>query len=207
MTQSEIGVQVMIRNLRPGAMAAVALSLLLAVVSGANAADFSQGSKSKSWNLNGEEKAVFSGKVVDVLCELSGDCPANCGNGKRNLGIIRSADNKLILVTKNGQPAFNGATEDLMPYCNQMVDVDGLLIGDDEVVTAKLFQVQLIRVSGTEKWGKANLWTKRWAAKNPGAKGKGPWFRRDPRVKKQIEATGHFGLGHEEDRKYIAANQ
>lgn len=179
----------------------------LSASAGAQAADFSAGSKAKSWNLNGEEKALFSGKVVDVLCELAGDCPDNCGDGKRNLGILRDADGQLVLVLKNGQPAFNGAADDLLPYCNMQVDVDGLLVGDDEVVKAKFYQVQRIRVSGEEKWNRANLWTKRWAAKNPDAKGKGPWFRRDPRVKKQIAADGHFGLGHEEDRKFIKANQ
>ena len=197
----------MIGTLLARGKALLALPVALALLSSAHAAGFADGSQAKSWNLNGEEKALFSGKVVDVLCELSGDCHANCGGGLRTLGIVRSADNRLILVTKNGQPAFNGAAEDLLPYCNQMVDADGLMVGDDDVVTAKVFQVQFIRHSGEAKWNPANLWTNRWAEKNPGAKGEGPWFRRDPRVKKQLEATGHFGLGHEEDRKYIEANQ
>ncbi len=172
------------------------------------AEDFSKDSKARSWNLNGEEKALFSGKVVDLLCELSGtDCPTNCGNGKRNLGIVRNVDNKLITVLKNRQAAFNGAAEDLLPYCNKQVDVDGLLVGDDEVVHAKFYMVQLIRISGENKWNKANLWTKRWAQKNPQAKGKGAWFRRDPRVKKQLAADGHFGLGIAFDKKYLEENE
>ncbi|MEM7302872.1 MAG: hypothetical protein AAF468_17480 [Pseudomonadota bacterium] len=176
-------------------------------VSAASAADFSKGSKAKEWGLAGEEKATFSGKVVDILCELSGDCADNCGNGHRNLGIVRSGDNKLIAVLKNRQASFNGAAEDLLPYCNKQVDVDGVLIGEDEVVKTKFYMVQFIRESGAEKWNKASLWTKRWKAKNPDAKGKGPWFRRDPRVKKQIAATGHFGLGKEVDQKYIEENE
>lgn len=184
-----------------------ALPLVFVLASDADASSFSDGSQAKSWNLNGEEKALFSGKVVDVLCHLSGDCPTNCGDGKRNLGIVRDADGQLVLVLKNGQPAFNGAAEDLLPYCNKQVDVDGLLVGDDEVVTAKFYQVQFIRVSGEEKWNQATLWTKRWVQKNPDATGSGPWFRRDPRVKEQIAKDGHFGLGHEEDRRFIEANQ
>ena len=184
-----------------------ALPLVLVLANEADAANFAEGSQAKSWNLNGEEKALFSGKVVDVLCHLSGDCPANCGDGKRNLGILRDTDGQLVLVLKNGQPAFNGAADDLLPYCGKQVDVDGLLVGDDEVVSAKFYQVQLIRVAGEEQWNPATLWTKRWAEKNPDAEGKGPWFRRDPRVKKQLDATGHFGLGLEEDRKFIEANQ
>jgi hypothetical protein len=184
-----------------------ALPLVLVLANEADAANFAEGSQAKSWNLNGEEKALFSGKVVDVLCHLSGDCPANCGDGKRNLGILRDTDGHLVLVLKNGQPAFNGAADDLLPYCGKQVDVDGLLVGDDEVVSAKFYQVQLIRVAGEEQWNPATLWTKRWAEKNPDAEGKGPWFRRDPRVKKQIAKSGHFGLGHEEDRKFIEENQ
>ncbi|MEE9376008.1 MAG: hypothetical protein V3V04_06705 [Rhizobiaceae bacterium] len=173
----------------------------------ATAADFSKGSKAKSWNLAGEEKATFSGQVVDVLCALTNDCPKNCGDGNRNLGIVRSIDNKLVFVLKNRQAAFNGATEDLLPYCNKQVDVDGLLIGEDEVVKTKFYMVQFIRLSGEEKWNKANLWTKRWAQKNPDAKGKGAWFRRDPRVKKQLAKSGHFGLGLEFDKKYLEENE
>ena len=171
------------------------------------AADFSKDSKAKEWNLYGEEKALFSGKVVDLLCELSGDCPANCGDGNRNLGIVRLDDNRLIAVLKNRQASFNGATEDLLPYCNTMVDVDGLMVGDDDVSQSRFYMVQLIRVTGEEKWNKTTRWTKRWAQKNPEAKGKGPWFRRDPRVKKQLAKSGHFGLGVEFDRKYIEENE
>lgn len=188
----------------------IASALLLAALalSGTAAAqDFSAGSKAKEWNLYGEEKAIFSGKVVDLLCELSGDCPVNCGDGKRNLGIVRTADNKLITVLKNSQASFNGATEDLLPYCNKDVDVDGLLVGDDEVVKTKFYMVQKIRLSGDEKWNKANFWTKRWKERNPEAKGKGPWFRRDPRVTKQLAKSGHFGLGVDFDQKYLEENE
>ena len=181
-------------------------AVLLSTVS-VHAADFSEGSKAKAWNLYGEEKALFSGKVVDIMCELTGNCVDNCGNGNRHLGIVRSADNKLIAVLKNRQASFNGAAEDLLPYCNKLVDVDGLMIGEDEVSPSRFYMVQFIRVSGEEKWNKANRWTKAWKAKNPNAKGKGPWFRRDPRVKKQLAATGHFGLGLEFDQQYLEKNE
>ncbi len=171
------------------------------------AADFSEGSQAKEWGLTEEEKAVFSGKVVDILCELSGDCPDNCGNGLRQLGVVRDTDNQLIAVLKNTQAAFNGAADDLLPYCNKAVEVDGLLIGDLEEVTAKYYMVQFIRNKGDAEWNKTNLWTKEWARRNPDSKGKGPWFRRDPRVAAQIEARGHFGLGHEADQKYLEENE
>ena len=183
------------------------LTLAFVFATGAQAADFSIGSKAKEWNLYGEEKALFSGKVVDILCELTGNCAANCGSGKRHMGIVRSSDNQLIAVLKNRQASFNGATEDLLPYCNKMVDVDGLMIGEDEVVTTKFYMVQLIRISGEDKWNKTTRWTKQWRAKNPEATGKGAWFRRDPRVKKQLAKSGHFGLGVDFDAKYLEENE
>ena len=183
----------------------IAALLGAAVVAGpiiAKAQDFSKGSKAKEWGLIEEEKALFSGKVVDVICELTGDCADNCGNGDRNLAIIRSADNKLVPVLKNRQPAFNGATEDLLPYCNKEVEVDGVLVGHGEGIKVKVYMLQRIRVKGSKNWAKANLWTRKWAERQKDAKGKGPWFRRDPRVKKQIEATGYLGLGLDEDKRF-----
>ena len=188
-------------------LVAGSLAALLVTAPFAVAADFSEGSKAKEWGLTDEEKATFSGKVVDILCELSGDCPDNCGNGTRNLGIVRAGDSKLVSVLKNRQSSFNGATEDLLPYCNKQVDVDGLLIGDSEEYTAKFYMVQFIRDAGAEKWNKASLWTKEWKKRNPEAKGKGPWFRRDPRVIAQIEKDGNFGLGHAADDKYREENK
>ena len=169
---------------------------------------FSAGSSAKEFGLQEEEKALFSGKVVDVACELSGDCPDNCGAGNRILGVVRDADNQLVMVLKNAQFSFNGPVEDLLPFCGQSVDVDGLLIGDPEVYGVKFFMVQKIKAKGSNDWQKANKWTSAWKAKNPEAAAKkGPWFRKDPRVVKQIEATGYFGLGHEVDEIYRKENQ
>lgn len=173
----------------------------------ANADDFSNGSKAQEFGLTGEKKATFSGKVVDILCELSGDCPANCGGGKRNLGIVRISDNALVVVSKNAQFEFNGAADDLLPYCNKMVDVDGLLVGEDPGMAAKIYMVQFIRNKGETGWKKAELWTDAWKKRNPDAGGEGPWYRRDPRVLKQIDKDGYFGLGHEVDEKWREENQ
>ncbi|MEM9733662.1 MAG: hypothetical protein AAF903_09305 [Pseudomonadota bacterium] len=179
----------------------IALSLL--VTTPAMAQDFSEGSNAREWGLAGEVKSTFSAKVVDILCELSGDCADNCGNGNRQLGLVREADNKLIAVLKNRQAAFNGAAEDLLPYCNKPVDVDGVMIGEDEDSPSRVYMVQFIRDKGAAEWNKTTLWTKRWAEKHPEAKGKGPWFRRDPRVKKQIEATGYLGKGLDYEAAYL----
>jgi hypothetical protein len=187
----------------------IAVALLVASPALAEG-EFAAGSKAKSWNLLGQENALFEGKIVDALCALTGDCPDDCGAGKRQMGIIRSADGRFLLANKNGQPAFTGATVDLAPYCGQTVEVDGLLVGDPEVTPgitgAKLFQVQTVRVAGEETAKKTNLWTKDWAKRNADVGGKGPWFRRDPKVGAEIEANGRLGLGAEADQLYIEEN-
>lgn len=166
--------------------------------------EFSAGSEAKLWGLLGEEQATFESKVVDIMCELSGDCPDNCGDGGRQMGLLRSADNVLVLVNKNRQAAFTGAVEDLLPYCNQMVETDGVLIGDPEQTPAKVYMVQTIRPVGEEKWRKASRWTKVWNKAHPDLKKiKGPWFRKDPRVNTLIERDGYLGLGLETDKAFI----
>jgi hypothetical protein len=188
----------------------VILSALLAgtVLAQAQEGKFSQGSEAKEFGLWEEEKALFSGKVVDVACELTGDCPDNCGDGNRIMGIVRDADDVLVLVLKNAQFSFNGPVEDLLPFCQKQVDVDGLLIGDEETYGVKYYMVQKIRDKGAPEWQAANKWTAAWNARNPEAAAeKGPWFRKDPRVRKQIEATGYFGLGAEADQQYREENQ
>ena len=187
----------------------IAISVVILLTSGNSmllAQDFSEGSQAKEWGLLGEEKALFSGKVVDIMCELTNDCPENCGNGLRQLGIVRD-DNVLVPVLKNRQASFNGAVDDLLPYCNKTVDVDGVLVADEDLLETKVYMVQFIRNSGEQEWKKTNRWTKEWAKRNPDSKGKGPWFRRDPRVAAQIEADGHFGLGAEADQEWIKENE
>ena len=181
--------------------------LIIAFAMPAGAQDFSKDSQANSWNLYGEEKARFSGKVVDILCELAGDCTDSCGNGARQLGIIRSADDVLVPVLKNGQPLFNGAIPDLLPYCGETVEVDGLIIKDENTPGPGFYQIQLIRRDGEAEFRKANLWTKKWDEEHPELAGKkGQWFRRDPVIIKHIEKDGYFGLGEEDDEMYAKEN-
>jgi hypothetical protein len=173
----------------------------------ATAQDFSKGSQAANWNLLGEEKARFSGKVVDILCELTGDCAENCGGGTRQLGILRTKDDALVPALKNSQPLFNGAIPDLLPYCGQMVEVDGLLIGDESAKGAKFYQIQLIRREGEADFQKTDLWTKAWNKEHPDLAGKkGDWYRKDPVIAKHIEAQGYLGLGKAADEKFIKEN-
>jgi hypothetical protein len=166
------------------------------------AQDFSEGSTAKSWNLYAEVPATFEAEVVDILCTVAGDCANQCSEG-RQLGLLRSADNVLVFPNKNSQSSFNGAAYDLHPYCGKMVDVDGLLIEDEDIQGAtNIYLVQKIKEAGAADWAKANKWTKVWAAKHPEAKGKGPWFRRDPRVNAIIADTGHLGQGLSPEEAY-----
>lgn len=189
----------MIRALKT---AAAALTLAAAPLMASAEGDFAEGSIAKSWNLLGEENALFTAKVVDVLCELTGDCAPDCGGGARQLGLLRESDGVLVLAMKNLQTSFNGAVADLAPYCGQVVDVDGLLIGDEDQTAVKFYQVQHIRPTGGE-WAKANGFTRAWAERFPEATGKGPWFRRDPRVLAEIGKDGYLGLGPEIDAEFI----
>ncbi len=171
------------------------LIAVLALTTPAAAQDFSENSEARSWNLAYETPARFAATVVDILCELSGNCAENCGDGTRQLGLIREADGVLVFPNKNNQPAFTGAVEELLPYCGRMVEVDGLLIEDDYVGAFNIYQVQRIRGMDEPEWTTANRWTDVWAENNPDAAGVGPWFRRDPRVLAEIATEGYFGLG------------
>jgi hypothetical protein len=180
---------------------AAALSLLAAPLA---AQDFSEGSTARAWNLYAEVPAFFEARVTDPLCELTGNCPEDCGGGARQLTLIRTVDDVMVMPLKNGQPAFTGAVQELLPFCNQVVEVDGLMIEDDEIGVKNVYLVQKIRLAGTEDWVRANKWTKDWAANHPEAAGKGPWFRRDPSILAEIEEDGYLGLGAEVDEAFIA---
>lgn len=178
------------------------LIALLLTTTAAMAQDFSEGSEAREWGLYAEAPARFAATVADPLCELTGDCTEACGEGTRQLVLIREADDAMIFPLKNAQSAFNGAVADLAPFCGQAVEVDGLLIDDPEIGATNVYLVQRIRPEGGE-WQAANTWTDDWAAKNPDATGDGPWFRRDPRVLREIEAEGYLGLGPEADAAFI----
>lgn len=180
-----------------------AAALLLAAPVAAEEGRFAADSQAKEWGLMGEEKARFKARVVDVLCELGGDCAENCGDGRRQLGLLREVDGALVFPLKNRQAAFTGAATDLQPYCGKDVEVDGVLIGDEEYTPAKFYMVQLIREQGLEDWAKASLWTKEWAKRYPELNAKKPWFRKDPRVLGAIEKDGYLGLGAEADKAFI----
>lgn len=146
----------------------------------------------EEWGIDFEEKARITAKVVDILCELTGDCPADCGAGKRQLGLL-TEEGKLLLVTKN-MDIFAGGTEDLIGFCGKKVVADGLYIKNPK---APMFALQFKRLAPDGKWGRATSFSKAWAKKNGfGADSEeaGEWFRHDPTIKKVIGKDGVLGI-------------
>jgi len=174
-------------------LSTIVLMAALAVTGTAQAA--------QSWGLPNEEEVRFEATVVDMLCELTGDCPAECGAGKRQLGLLMD-DGKLILPLKN-QVAFAGAVDELVDFCGKRVVVDGLFSTNRG---HKIFALQFVREAPDGKWQRANRFQPNWAAANgvdPKSKAAQQWFRNDPRVKKLIKEQGKLGLGPEADKKYL----
>ena len=173
------------------ALAALGLGLLAAPVAEA----------AQSWGLPEEEIVRFEAKVVDILCELTGDCPAECGGGRRQLGLLDD-EGKLHLAIKNAT-AFSGTTVELIGFCGKRVVADGLYTTNRGY---RVFALQFVKEAPDGKWRGANRFLKKWAADNglpedsPKAK---QWFRNDPTVQGLIEKDGVLGLGSETDKAYF----
>jgi hypothetical protein len=69
------------------------------------------------WGIQGEKVVRYDAKVVDILCELSGD-------------------GTLWPVVNNNDP-FAGAVDDLIEYCGKKITTDGLEIHNAKM---KIFQ-------------------------------------------------------------------
>ena len=173
--------------------------ILTIVLSGLVSVLFSGSAYSaKSWGVSNEQEAVFTGTVVDIACELTGNCPENCGGGNRQLGL-KTADQGVILVSKN-LTLYTGAAEELFGFCGQEVEVDGLFTENRNV---RFFQVQKMRAVGG-KWEKANRFHDAWAAEYGGKPKKArKWYKKDPRIKAIIERDGYLGRGLEADEEYF----
>ncbi len=138
------------------------------------------------WGIDYEEATRLQATVVDILCELTGDCPDNCGGGTRQLGLL-TADGTLIPAVKNFDP-FAGAVNDLQPFCGQVITVDGLLVRNPAMT---MFVVQYKKPAGGA-WSRGNWFTRDWQKANGGNGAQ--WFRNDPTVKALIAEQGVFGI-------------
>ncbi len=142
----------------------------------------------EEWGIDFEKKARVEAKVVDLACELSGNCPKNCGAGKRQLGLLMD-DGKLVPVVKNFEP-FAGAANDLIKYCNKRIVADGLMIENPKM---PMFTLQFSKLAKGGKWARANQYGTDWSEANGGKK-PGQWFRNDPTVISIIKKNGVFGI-------------
>ena len=142
----------------------------------------------EEWGIDGEKKVRFEAKVVDILCELSGNCPANCGAGKRQLGLLRD-DGTLVFAVKNTE-IFAGAANDLAGFCGKRIVADGLLISNPKM---NLFALQFKRLAPDGKWSRANQFGKDWSKAN-GGKAANQWFKNDATVKKLLAEQGDLGI-------------
>ena len=155
----------------------------------------------EEWGLPEEQTARFEATVVDMLCELRGDCPAACGGGKRQLGLLTD-DGKLVLPFKNFVP-FAGAAVELVDFCGKRVIADGLFVTNRGLT---IFALQFVREAPAGKWRRANRFLPRWVNTNsfaPNGKEAKQWFRNDPRVKALVARDGVLGLGAAADEKYF----
>jgi hypothetical protein len=160
-----------------------------------------QARAAEEWGLPEEEKARFEAKVVDILCELTGDCPADCGAGKRQLGLVTDAG-ALVLPVKNST-AFSGAAAELIDFCGKRVVADGLFTTNRSY---RIFALQFVKQAPDGKWRRANRFLARWAEAN-GFQAGGPeakqWFRHDPQIKAVIARDGVLGLGPQADKDFL----
>ena len=140
------------------------------------------------WGIEGEAKTRAEVKVVDLLCEVTGQCAENCGDGRRQLGLLFD-DGRLVPVLKNFD-IFAGGTDDLLKYCGQKITADGLMITNEKM---NMFAIQFTKPGGDGKWGRSNQWGKNWSARNGGKKAN-QWFRTDKLVLDLIAEEGVFGI-------------
>jgi hypothetical protein len=144
------------------------------------------GFAAEPWNLPGEKELVVEGKVVDLLCELAGDCPPGCGEGSRQLGLL-TAEGRLIPAIK-GNVLFAGPVLDLLPFCGRTVQADGLLIENPQM---PVYFVQALRERADRPWQPADAFMTAWTAAN----GEAPeWQRADPLVRDVIARKGKLGV-------------
>ncbi len=155
----------------------------------------------ESWGLPGEEIVRFEAKVVDILCEVTGDCPAGCGAGKRQLGLLKD-DGTLVLPLKN-QVIFAGVAAELIGFCARRVVADGLMVTNRG---HSIFALQFVKAATGGKWQRANRFLPLWAERNGVAATSATakrWFENDPGVQDLLARDGKLGLGLAAYKKYM----
>lgn len=149
-----------------------------------------------NWPITKAERNGFVGTVVDIQCELTGNCAENCGEGTRQLAI-KTEEFGTVFAVKNLNN-YSGAVEEIWPFCAETVEVNGLFTEHKGV---KFFQVQNVREPGGS-WQKATRYLKVWSERtgNPASE---RWYNNDDRIQEILERDGRLGLGAAADEEYF----
>ena len=153
-----------------------------------------------------KRKPCFPARSSICLCELTGDCVDNCGNGERNLA--NSAGEPITSLGPGPEKSPTGLQwRDRRPA--SLIATRTSMSMAPCLVTAKAskprsFLLQLIRVKGYERSGPRPAsglvgGPKRTRAQKVRAHGSGATLA----SRSRSTATGYFGLGHEEDKKFL----
>ena len=70
---------------------------VIAIMASAGAAQAAEG-----WGIEHETETRVEAKVVDLLCEVTGECTDNCGDGKRQLGLLFDDGRLVSTVPEDG---------------------------------------------------------------------------------------------------------
>ncbi|MCX8505415.1 MAG: hypothetical protein ORN98_02220 [Alphaproteobacteria bacterium] len=139
-----------------------------------------------------EKPLQIKGKVVDIACNLTSQCPPHCGEGKRQLGLV--TDQGVLYLVAKSSAIFAGAVTDLLPFCDQQIEIDG---STTTQFGATLLYVQRLRLVGSEAWLDSENFTKDWAKTNklaPHDMKLAEWYRQDKTVAAAIKARGRLGV-------------
>lgn len=140
-----------------------------------------------------EKIVTLKGRVVDLLCAVGGSCAAECGAGRRQLGLL-TEDGRLRVLAKSPVD-FAGAAADAAPHCGKSIEVDGVLIENPAMV---LLQIQAIRASADLPWTPAGAFLVQWRKAHGEA---AEWMRADPLAREIIAADGVLGIKGLEPKK------
>ena len=142
--------------------------------------------------VNDEKPLQIKGKVVDIACNLTRQCPPHCGEGKRQLGLV--TDQGVLYLVAKSSAIFAGAVTDLLPFCDKQIEIDG---STTTQFGATLLYVQRLRLAGSNAWLDSENFTKDWANRNklPSNDMKlAEWYRHDQTVAAAIKAHGRLGV-------------
>lgn len=144
--------------------------------------------------VNDEKPLTTTGQVVDINCQLTGNCPAHCGEGKRQLGIL--SDTGTLYLAAKSAAIFAGAVTDLLPFCGQKIEIDG---STTTQFGTTLLYIERLRPSKTANaaWMPADGFIRAWAvrhklsATDPKAD---EWYRHDATIQGVIKTRGRLGV-------------